>query len=276
MDRDERYEMLRGYGFFPTGETYVGPICVVDMATIGSDDSIVVACKSPNHEARRLGRARHVITRENQVLEALSQYLPDLPVPNRVAFEEDESILVTERFPGRTLLRRIGRRPSINAVAEAIFIYSEALMQLHEVGYLQGDVHFSNVLDYDRGSLIDLATSGTPEEHSKGIALRHASPFSPPEFYNEEPFTYASDVFSLGLCAFSKIMQIPNDELSDIIEAHGFGPILSMLSKETSDRGILNNDLGLLLSCMMDSQENRPDMPDVHKASKNLRYLLSS
>lgn len=272
----DRIDLLESLGYMPTGESYRGG-CIVDMAMAGEMN---VVCKTPNYALdsnREIEASEKAVNREGSVLEELAEHLPELPVPHTVDLIPEDHLVVTEYLPGQNLLHRLGPNPTQAQVVEGIRMASGAAVHLHDLGYVHGDLHFGNILDYEGGMLIDFGGSGTLEEHAKGDAIRIQTAFSPMELYDGEPLTCATDVFTLGVSGFAAVVGKSDIELlEEIAEAGSLRPLYSMLERELDIGGLLNNEFGMLLANMMEEkEENRPAMWDVYSAAWQLRSILS-
>ncbi|MCS6834789.1 MAG: serine/threonine protein kinase [Anaerolineae bacterium] len=164
--------------------------------------------------------------------------LRDLDVPHLLPLldfgsTEDEVYLVLDYQHGSTLQERFEQRrasgelPSVGEVSRLIFDLSEALMGLHRVGIVHGQLEPRVVLFDARGrmflsdyGLIRLLKIVYALEDSNSFAMTH---YSAPELWDGNKPTAASDQYSLACLAFELLSGRPpflGNSIADLMRAH--------------------------------------------------------
>ncbi|CAI2184758.1 12472_t:CDS:2, partial [Funneliformis geosporum] len=71
---------------------------------------------------------------------------------------------------------------------------------LHEYGYCHKDFHSGNILQDEKFSYIsDFGLSGPEDKQKSDDRIYGVLPYIAPEVLNREPYTFASDIYSLGV-----------------------------------------------------------------------------
>ncbi|MFC3193388.1 tetratricopeptide repeat protein [Marinicella sediminis] len=103
---------------------------------------------------------------------------------------------------------------------------SHALVAIHEIGLIHGDIKPNNVMQDAKGRIILMdfgaGLQSQPEQKSSGF-LKGTPLFMAPELFNDQPLSAASDVYALGtmmLVLMADRYPIDASNLADIKYAH--------------------------------------------------------
>lgn len=133
----------------------------------------------------------------------LCQYYGRTMIRNRKA-------IVTELVQGVTLLELVNREHGLSLHRAAVIFaqIAVALEYMHnEKRMAHRDVKLENVMvdNFDRVKLLDFGfTSSTAEGMFETIC--GSAPYAAPEIFNGETYSYAIDVWSLGVCLYGMVM----------------------------------------------------------------------
>lgn len=157
----------------------------------------------------RVGDSRHgdAIEREHEIMAALSH--PAIPRARRLGEIQGRPALLMDLVPGRSLVVAAGE-PGFAAAR----IYLELLAivaHLHEAGLAHNDLKPENVIVRPDGriALVDFGSARHPARTSlfrrffgKPATVFGSATYVAPELVAGHQPSYASDVYSLGVCAF--------------------------------------------------------------------------
>lgn len=121
----------------------------------------------------------------------------------------DKKAIVTELVQGVTLLELVNREHGLSLHRAAVIFaqIAVALEYMHnEMKMAHRDVKLENVMvdNFDRVKLLDFGFTSTSDSMFETIC--GSAPYAAPELFIGDPYTFAVDVWSLGVCLYSMVM----------------------------------------------------------------------
>ncbi len=160
----------------------------------------VAAVKRLHSHLVRNEAARELFSIEQQLGIALPRH-PHLVHAVDVGHVEGRPYVALELAPGETL-RALAPPPSVvlpHARAKTIVrAVCSAASHMHELGWIHGDIHPGNIV-VDTDDSVMLIDLGVCRKQGEGGPMRGTHAYMAPEQVRGEAWTFATDVFALGV-----------------------------------------------------------------------------
>ena len=261
---------------------------LVSSAVVDLTDHIIdgyrLSAANPSEEDSRVYRATRVIDLEKAVIKFSAQALPETTIltltrspvfPMLLASGEHEGsfFAILQDFDGGDLLDRIGNGMSLQSLISTVRQVALALDELHEIGYVHGDIKPEHIVFTHTGSpgLIDFGSATSIKEPPQtDTTTDQRDPLSPgyasPEQIIGKSLDGRSDLYSLGVLLYQMLAgQVPytDPDAKTMLQKHIQDPIPRLPNYLATLQPIID----LLLA-------KRPEKR--YQSGKDLSYALSA
>jgi serine/threonine protein kinase len=153
-----------------------------------------------------------------------------------------------------------------------LFDITHSLKTIHHLKFIHKDLHSGNILcNYDDSYISDFGLSQSINNNSS-LSVCGVLPYIAPEVLDKKPYTFASDVYSLGIIMVEMSTgkppygNVPHDEKLALAICNGLRPRVA--------KGTPKCYIDLVNQCLDANPENRPSAETLYDVISNWQYQL--